>query len=52
MQDQDTRDESAPAPLRKRLGWLVLIWAASVLALGAVAWLMRLLMNAVGLETN
>lgn len=26
----------------KRLGWFVLIWAASVAAIGAVAWLLRL----------
>ncbi len=26
----------------RRLGWLVLIWAASVAVLGAVAWLIRL----------
>ena len=34
-----------------RLGWLVLIWAASVAALGAAAWLMKLLMRAGGLTT-
>ena len=33
----------------KRLGWLALIWAASVLALGVVALLFRLLMSAAGL---
>ena len=26
----------------RRLGWFVLIWAASVAALGAMAWLIRL----------
>lgn len=26
----------------KRLGWFVLIWAASVAALGAVAWVLRM----------
>ena len=39
------------APLRTRLGWLVLIWVASVLALGVAAWLLRLLMSAAGLQT-
>lgn len=34
----------------KRLGWLVLIWGASVLALGVVAYLMKLLMRAAGLS--
>ena len=34
-----------------RIGWLVLIWAASVAALGVVAWLLRLLMQAAGMHT-
>jgi hypothetical protein len=29
-------------PLWKRLGWMVLIWTASVAALGAVAFVLRL----------
>jgi len=33
----------------RRVGWLVLIWAASVLALGIVAGLFRVLMNLAGL---
>ena len=53
MQGRETRDrDGATAPLRKRLGWLVLIWVASVLTLGGVAWLMRLFMNAIGMQTN
>ena len=32
-----------------RLGWLVLIWAASVLALAVVAVLFRVVMNLAGL---
>jgi hypothetical protein len=32
-----------------RLGWLVLIWAASVLTLGVVAYAFRLVMRWVGL---
>jgi Protein of unknown function (DUF2474) len=28
--------------LPKRLGWFVLIWALSVAAIGAVAWVIRL----------
>ncbi len=34
---------------RRRLGWLVLIWAGSVLALGVVAGLFRAVMNLAGL---
>jgi hypothetical protein len=36
-------------PWWKKLGWLILIWAASVGALGLVALLLRLLMNAAGM---
>ncbi|KRV80539.1 cyanide insensitive terminal oxidase, subunit III [Pseudomonas citronellolis] len=45
------KPQTVKAPLYKRLGWLVLIWAGSVAALGVAAWLMRLLMNAAGLGT-
>ena len=34
----------------KRLGWLVGIWLASVLALGVVAYGLRLLMRAAGMS--
>lgn len=33
----------------KRIGWFVLIWLCSVAALAAVAYGLRLLMNAAGL---
>jgi hypothetical protein len=33
----------------QRVGWLVLIWAASVAALGVVAGLFRVVMNLAGL---
>jgi hypothetical protein len=36
----------------RRLGWLILIWAASVAALATVAWVIRLLMNAAGLVSS
>lgn len=45
---REPRPEAPPSRLR-RLGWLLAIWAASVLALGAVAWLIRLLMGLAGL---
>jgi hypothetical protein len=41
---------AGPAPAWKRIGWLLLIWGASVLALGAVAWGIRLLMVAAGMR--
>lgn len=34
----------------KRIGWLVLIWALSVIALGLVAGAMRLFMHALGMH--
>ena len=34
----------------KRVGWLILIWFASVLALGVVALGLRLFMNLIGLK--
>jgi len=44
----------APDPHRpwwKKLAWLALIWTLSVAALGMVAYLLRLIMNAAGLST-
>lgn len=35
----------------KRIGWLILIWAASVAVLAVLAYLLRLLMNAAGLTS-
>jgi len=32
-----------------RVGWLILIWATSVLALGAVALILRTIMSAAGM---
>lgn len=37
------------SPWWKRLGWLAVIWSASVTALALAAWLMRLLMRSAGL---
>lgn len=34
----------------RRVGWLVSIWLASVLALGLVAYLLRLFMHLIGLK--
>ena len=43
-------DEQTPAPLRKRLGWFVLLWAGGVLALGAFAYLLRWVMRGIGMS--
>lgn len=42
-------DKPGPYGWLKRLGWLVLIWGASVLALALVAYGMRLFMRLIGL---
>lgn len=34
----------------KRLGWVLLIWSASVVVLAVAAWLMRALMHWAGLR--
>jgi hypothetical protein len=36
----------------KRLGWLLVIWTASVTVLGAVALIVRWVMGAVGLTAH
>ena len=36
-------------PWWKKLGWLVLIWVASVASLGLIAYALRLLMHTAGL---
>ena len=41
----------ADRPWLRRLGWLVLLWAASVATLGVVAWLIRQFMNAAGMTS-
>ncbi|MGE8548662.1 MAG: DUF2474 domain-containing protein [Alcaligenes sp.] len=46
---------AADGPLRRsgllrRLGWLVLIWACSVAALGVVALIIRMLMRLAGMH--
>ncbi|WP_072016875.1 DUF2474 domain-containing protein [Erwinia oleae] len=40
------------SPLWKRLMWLVVIYAGSVLALGVVATLFRLMMTAAGMKSH
>jgi len=36
----------------RRLGWMVVIWLGSVLALGVVAGALRLLMHAAGMSSH
>jgi Protein of unknown function (DUF2474) len=43
------RSAAGSQTLLKRIGWLLLLWALGVLSLGAVAIVLRLVMNAAGL---
>ncbi|CAI1540692.1 DUF2474 domain-containing protein [Serratia marcescens] len=49
---QDKTAAVAPAPWWKCIGWLVIIWSASVLGLFVVASLFRLLMTAAGMKSH
>ncbi|CAH5291765.1 DUF2474 domain-containing protein [Serratia marcescens] len=49
---QDKTATAAPAPWWKRIGWLGIIWSASVLGLFVVASLFRLLMTAAGMKSH
>jgi hypothetical protein len=41
----EPRDRRATGHWRVRVGWFALIWAASVVSLGAVAWALRNWLN-------
>jgi len=45
-------DVAVKKPLWQRLGWLVVIWSGSVLALFVVASLLRMFMTAAGMKTH
>ncbi|MBF7143006.1 MULTISPECIES: DUF2474 domain-containing protein [Pseudomonas] len=47
-----TKPVETKKPLWQRVGWLVLIWVASVVSLGLVAGLLRLLMAAAGMRSH
>lgn len=51
QKERESSASSEAKPLWKRMTWLVLIWSASVLVLGVVAWLLRQFMTAAGLTT-
>lgn len=42
--------EKPPLLWPRRLGWLLLIWLGSVMALGAAAGLLRLIMHSIGMS--
>ena len=44
--------ECEKKPLWQRIGWLLVIWTASVASLGVFAWLIRLFMTAAGMKTH
>jgi hypothetical protein len=45
-------DTEEKKPLWKRLGWLVVIYAGSIVALGIFAMLIRLFMTAAGMKSH
>ncbi|MGK9064219.1 DUF2474 domain-containing protein [Stutzerimonas chloritidismutans] len=51
MKNEPNDGAQKPKPLWQRMTWLVVIWSASVLTLGVVAWLLRQFMTAAGLAT-
>jgi hypothetical protein len=51
IEGRQMTDTEEKKPLWQRLGWLVAIWAGSVLALGAVSYLLRVFMQAAGMGT-
>ena len=44
--------EAEKKPLWQRIGWLLVIWTASVASLGVFAWLIRLFMTAAGMKSH
>ena len=50
MLNKRMNENTATIPWWKRVGWLVVIWSASVLGLFLVASLFRLLMTAAGMK--
>ncbi|WP_282369698.1 DUF2474 domain-containing protein [Pseudomonas sp. PS02290] len=53
-QDEHSRevDPAQGKPLWQRIGWLVVIWTGSVLALFVVAMLLRMFMTAAGMKSH
>jgi len=53
-QDEQRRevDPAQGKPLWQRIGWLVVIWTGSVLALFVVAMLLRMFMTAAGMKSH
>jgi len=49
---RDDEDGALKKPLWQRLGWLVVIWSGSVLALFIVASLLRMFMTAAGMKSH
>ncbi|EIK93659.1 hypothetical protein PMM47T1_26053 [Pseudomonas sp. M47T1] len=45
-------DPAANTPWWKRVGWLLVIWAGSIVALGIVAELLRMFMTAAGMKSH
>lgn len=44
--------DRSPGKWLVRIGWLLVLWLAGVAALAAIAWLVRLAMNAAGMSAR
>ena len=53
MTGKETVSQAEPRkPLWKRVGWLIFIYVASIVTLGAFALLIRLFMTAAGMKSH
>lgn len=48
----NARTGHPPRKWLARFGWLVVLWMAGVAAVGLVAWVLKLAMNAVGMSAR
>jgi hypothetical protein len=51
-QNLSRRSQQIKLPWWKKIGWLIMIWCGSVLALLAVSMLFRMMMTAAGMKSH
>jgi hypothetical protein len=50
--NETEQDPAANKPLWKKVGWLIVIWSGSVVALGIAAEVLRMFMTAAGMKSH